>query len=259
MINWCEKNQSKVILGGTLTSGADGKSSTHALGKIHDEVRRDLRDSDIAQLVATIRRDLLHPMCALAGFVSADAAGLRRCPHFVLDAQETEDITTWADALPKLAACGFQIPVQWAQEKLGIPQPQAGEAVLVATPAAVSAAPAFAALNAQLVPANAQTAQPSPKPAFEVSGVLGQQLAHNVRPHGAAWIETIRAAVHRANSLEELRDALDAALPDLSLDEWAAAMGEALVAAQLAGRWEVLSEAAAAGHRITPDALEGEA
>ncbi|MEL9426588.1 DUF935 domain-containing protein, partial [Escherichia coli] len=32
MIEWCERTQSKAILGGTLTSQADGKTSTNALG-----------------------------------------------------------------------------------------------------------------------------------------------------------------------------------------------------------------------------------
>ncbi|WP_413769374.1 DUF935 family protein, partial [Vibrio vulnificus] len=32
MMTWCEKSQSKAILGGTLTSQADGKTSTNALG-----------------------------------------------------------------------------------------------------------------------------------------------------------------------------------------------------------------------------------
>lgn len=294
MIDWCEKNQSKVILGGTLTSGADGKSSTHALGRIHDEVRRDLRDSDIGQICATIRRDLLAPMCMLGGLggsghvighvgSAGDGAAAFRCPHLVLDVQEAEDIAQWADALPKLAAAGLQIPVQWAQEKLGIPQPQNGEAVMRGShtgqpPLEVAAAswqpPRGVNFEKPETALAAQSAQPRPKSTFEPVGLKRlaghesplhtahtsaqagmveaqtQQLAHSLAPHGAAWVEAIRAAVERAHSLEELRDALDAALPDLGLDEWAAAMGQALVAAQLAGRWEVLSEAAAAGHRL---------
>ncbi|MBN0735386.1 DUF935 family protein, partial [Pseudomonas aeruginosa] len=51
MIEWCERTQSKAILGGTLTSQADGKTSTNALGNVHNEVRKDLRDAD-AKLLA---------------------------------------------------------------------------------------------------------------------------------------------------------------------------------------------------------------
>nr|WP_255358752.1 DUF935 family protein [Snodgrassella sp. CFCC 13594] len=46
MIDWCEKSAARLILGQTLTSGADGKSSTNALGQVHNEVRRDLMVSD---------------------------------------------------------------------------------------------------------------------------------------------------------------------------------------------------------------------
>ncbi len=39
-------------------------------------------------------------------------------------------MTAYADALPKLVAVGFQVPLEWAQEKLRIPLPQDNEKVL---------------------------------------------------------------------------------------------------------------------------------
>ena len=54
MVEWCEKSVARLILGQTLTSGADGQSSTNALGVIHNEVRRDLLISDAKQLAQTI-------------------------------------------------------------------------------------------------------------------------------------------------------------------------------------------------------------
>jgi phage gp29-like protein len=62
MMDWCERTQSKAILGGTLTSQADGKSSTNALGNVHNEVRHDLMISDALQLVGTLTRDLVYPL-----------------------------------------------------------------------------------------------------------------------------------------------------------------------------------------------------
>jgi phage gp29-like protein len=79
MISWCERNQSKVILGGTLTSGADGAASTNALGNVHNEVRKDLRDGDIRQLNATITRDLVYAIAAMNGLAPD---GIKRCPRF---------------------------------------------------------------------------------------------------------------------------------------------------------------------------------
>ena len=73
------------------------------------------------------------------------------------------------------------------------------------------------------------------------------QLAANVRAPAAAWVEQIRALVSRSNSLEDIRDGLAKLDPNMSLDDYAAAMAEALAAAQLAGRYEVLQEAGANG------------
>ena len=250
MLNWCERTQSKVILGGTLTSGADGKSSTNALGNVHNEVRKDLRDSDIRQVGSTITRDLLYPLALLNGLAPD---GMRRCSVFQLDVGETEDMAAYAEALPKLVDIGVQIPVQWAQEKLGIPQPEDGEPVLQATSPAMwrqgmaattgrvpfpghlwGVAAAAGQLPAGQLPPGPQTA-------------MQPQLAANIKAPAAAWVDKIRELVSQATSLEQIRDGIAALDPNMSLDDYAAAMAEALAAAHLAGRYEVLQEAGANG------------
>ena len=250
MLNWCERTQSKVILGGTLTSGADGKSSTNALGNVHNEVRKDLRDSDIRQVGSTITRDLLYPLAVLNGLAPD---GMRRCPVFRLDVGETEDIKVYAEALPKLVNVGFQIPVQWAQEKVGIPQPEDGEPVLQATSPAMwrqgmAATTGRVPFPGHLCGVAAAAGQlpagqlpPSPQTAMQ------PQLAANIKAPAAAWVDKIRELVSQATSLEQIRDGIAALDPNMSLDDYAAAMAEALAAAHLAGRYEVLQEAGANG------------
>ena len=250
MLNWCERTQSKVILGATLTSGADGKSSTNALGNVHNEVRKDLRDSDIRQVGSTITRDLLYPLALLNGLAPD---GMRRCSVFQLDVGETEDIKVYAEALPKLVDVGFQIPVQWAQEKVGIPQPEAGEPVLQATSPAIWRQGMAATTGRVPFPGHlwgvaaaagqlpAGQLPPSPQTAMQ------PQLAANIKAPAAAWVDKIRELVSQATSLEEIRDGIAALDPNMSLDDYAAAMAEALAAAHLAGRYEVLQEAGANG------------
>ena len=68
---------------------------------------------------------------------------------------------------------------------------------------------------------------------------LVPQLERKVAPVSAKWIEQIRQAADRATSLEELREYVLRLAPAMSLDEYAAAMAEALAAATLAGRYEV--------------------
>lgn len=129
MMQWAESSQSKAILGGTLTSQADGKSSTNALGNVHNEVRHDLLEADARQLAATLNDSLIHYLVALN---KGGVADLRRMPRWVFDTSETEDIAIYADAIPKLVQVGMPIPASWVRERLGIPEATDGEAVLSA-------------------------------------------------------------------------------------------------------------------------------
>ena len=244
MMNWCERTQSKVILGATLTSGADGKSSTNALGQIHNEVRKDLRDADVRQLNSTLTRDLVYAVAALNGLAPD---GPRRAPQFQLNAQETEDLTAYADALPKLVGIGVRPTRKWAHEKLGIPMPQDGEPVLQqpAQPMPFGLAGLRAAWPADAP--LAALAAATPGAAATPPQAMAQQLAAGAAPAVTGWLAQIRALVERAQSLDDIRNGLEQLLPDMTLDQYAAAMAEALAAAQLAGRYEVLQEAGGLG------------
>lgn len=249
MISWCERNQSKVILGGTLTSGADGAASTNALGNVHNEVRKDLRDGDIRQLNTTITRDLVYAIAALNGLAPD---GIKRCPRFKLITGETEDIKVYAESLPKLVNIGVQVPQDWANNKLGIPLPQPGQPVLgkpSVLPMATTAELAkLAAQNAQferfgLAALGAMPAQPLPAQAAYMQA-MQTQLARNAAPAVGDWLAQVRALVDGAQSLEQIRDGLEQLLPGMSLDQYAQAMTVALQAAEMAGRYDVLHEAA---------------
>ena len=244
MISWCERNQSKVILGGTLTSGADGAASTNALGNVHNEVRKDLRDGDIRQANTTVTRDLVYAIGALNGLIPD---GIKRCPRFGLITGESEDIKTYSEALPKLVGVGFQIPVDWAQTKLGIPLPQDKQAVLGAAPAPLTP-PASAALSAQQWAAlsSANAAAHMPAQAAMLQAMQGQ-LSRQAGTALEGWFAQIRKLVEGASSLEEIRDGLEQLLPGMGLEQYAQAMGMALQAAEAAGRFDVLQEAARGG------------
>ncbi|MGA5655253.1 DUF935 domain-containing protein [Rahnella contaminans] len=213
MIDWCEKSMSKAILGGTLTSGADGKTSTNALGEIHDEVRTEVRDSDLSQLAITINRDIIYPLYAL-NCVSASSP--TRQPQIVFDTSEPEDIKTYSDALPSLVSIGMQIPVSWAHEKLRIPTPQPGEAVL-STSTAPSVAPEVkmpVTKKPAPQPLSANDAQTNPEldelDAMEAS-VTGDQWAAIMSPILQPVIDAINsdgpsAAMAKAAELFPLMD-----------------------------------------------------
>ncbi|RMG51178.1 MAG: DUF935 family protein, partial [Gammaproteobacteria bacterium] len=54
------------------------------------------------------------------------------------------------------------------------------------------------------------------------------------------WVEQIRELVMQVDSLEELRDRLIELYPDLDPSGFAQVMGDALAAAHLAGRYDIL-------------------
>lgn len=231
MIDWCERTQSKVILGGTLTSGTGEGTNTNALGNVHNEVRLDLRDSDAKQLAATISRDLVYPIAVLNGL----ADNWKRCPRLVFPTEEPEDLKAYADSLPQLVKLGFRIPRQWAQEKVGIPEPSEQEDVLQLQTEA--SAPARSEPEQ---PAGVAVATAQQKPA----ATAAQRLDDDLQPITGQWITRIRQLVEQAESLEQIRDGLAELLPEMTLEQYAEAMAQALAAAALQGRLDIVQEAA---------------
>ena len=151
---------------------------------------------------------------------------------------------------------GLRPTVKWAHEKLGIPMPQEGEEVLAqgAQPA-MAAPPGLAGLRSArpVVAPVAALAGAAPDAAVDTAAAptppqaMTPRMAADAAPAVTGWLEQIRALVERAESLEDIRDGLEQLLPDMTLDEYAAAMAQALAAAQLAGRYEVMQEAAGNG------------
>ena len=119
LVKWCEQTQSKVIVGGTLLSQADGKTSTNAQSQTHELQFDKLVKSDAKQLARSITDGLI---CNLMQ-INHPEVSPDRYPSFYFDTTDTEDISVFSEALPKLVEIGFQIPRTWAHEKLGIPEP----------------------------------------------------------------------------------------------------------------------------------------
>lgn len=234
MFEFCERGQSKAILGGTLTSQADGKSSTNALGNVHNEVRHDLLVSDAIQFGGTLTRDLVYPLLTLNGY-SVDS--LRRCPRFVFDTSEPEDLQLLSDALPKLASAGAQIPVSYVQSKLKIPAPKDGEAILRgAAPPPVPNDPSVpptpkTAANRQ------QIAAPAPDPA----AALVPRMDSAAQPQIDAWLARIEKLL--ADNPTLTPDAVQVRLlelyGDLPTDQLVEIMAQGYAIAALAGMTDV--------------------
>ena len=238
MINWAEKSISKAILGGTLTSEVDGKGS-YAAASVHDEVRWELRQADLQQLGKTLTRDLIQP---LALFNTT----LTRVPQFVFDDTESEDMALYADALPKLASV-MDIPAEWARRKLKIPAPAKDEAVLrVGNPSAPQAAlkstaghglgcaccgGAVVALKASAASEGVQAAIDT---ATQTVGDLHAQAQDLLQP----LLDKAAAGFRAGQSAEAVLASLMAAFPLQDDAQLIQALAQAMLVADLAGRWE---------------------
>lgn len=238
MIDWCERTQSKAILGGTLTSQADGKTSTNALGNVHNEVRHDLMISDARQLAGTLTRDLVYPLYALNVGGIED---IRRCPRLVFDMGGAEDLGLYADALPKLVDVGLTVPVSWAREKLRIPQPEGDEPVLVRAQPAMPE-PAMATRTGTAAATSTQADQDEfehdPTSVDSQTDILADQSA----AAGKMILDRLRQIVDSAGSMESLRNDLLAAYGDLDNSELVKIMELAFIAADLSGRYDAQEE-----------------
>jgi phage gp29-like protein len=226
MVSWCEKTQSKAILGGTLTSQADGKSSTNALGNVHNEVRVDLRNSDLKQVAATLTRDLIFPMVAVNG---GGIRSLRRSPRFVFDTQEPEDLALYSDALPKLADAGARIPLSYIHNKLQIPEPEENEAILQPSNQVQSPTPT-AALTAT---ASVGGLFPDQKAINElIKGVdAGEQ-----QEQSAKLLEPILAKIHGGADLSALEGELSELYPDLDTNALEEKLAQLFFVSEVWGR-----------------------
>lgn len=230
MIAWADKSESKSILGQTLSadSGGKGQGGSFALGKVHNEVRHDIRAADARQISGTFTRDLVYPMWALN---RPGIKGLKRCPRFKLDVSEPEDIAAYAENLPKLAKSGLRIAVDWAHSKLNIPVAKDGEAILVGETQTVvtpdqDVKPAKAALSAQITPEQED----------QDVDALGTAAA----PAVGSMIDEIKALVDAAPSMAALQANLVSAYGGQSVEALTKIMTAAFALAELKGLSDVL-------------------
>lgn len=238
MISLMERTMSKAILGGTLTSG-EGQHGTQALGKVHNEVRTELRNGDAKQIAATIKRQLIYPILAL----NKGLSDVRRCPRLVFDTQEPEDLKLFSEALPVFVDMGMRVKRSWAHDKLKIPEAAEGDDIL--KPAATVAAEQTDPKAKPPKPGSAQL-----KARLPADGQDGDELDDLAAGMGDDWEEVlgetmqpIRAALAAAGSLEEFRDALDASLSQADPGQLAELLARGQFAARIWGQLNQVKKA----------------
>jgi phage gp29-like protein len=237
MISLMERTMSKAILGGTLTSG-EGEHGTQALGKVHNEVRTELRNGDAKQIAATLKRQLIYPLLAL----NKGLSDVRRCPSLVFDTQQPEDLKLFSEALPVFVDMGMRVKRSWAHDKLKIPEAAEGDEVLTpaaakptqpADPKAKPPSPGSARLKAQL---------PGDVAGDELDDLADEMLGDWQEVLGET-LQPIQAALAAASTLEEFRDALEVTLSQAESGKLAELLARGQFAARAWGQLHQVKKA----------------
>lgn len=102
--------KTKTILGQLASSGESGGMSK---GDAQSQVRRDILESDAAQLAATLRRDVLAPWVA---FNYGEGAPV---PELHFDVEEPEDLKLQSEIVLNLSNAGYKPAAEEVGEKFG--------------------------------------------------------------------------------------------------------------------------------------------
>jgi len=242
MIDWAEKSISKAILGGTLTSQADGKTSTNALGTIHEDARFEIAISDAKQIATTLTKQLIHPLCELNGFDSK------------LFSFEFDTSITNIDEIQKLSQIGLRIPAKYVREKLNIPEPIEDEEVLggnIQINPKINPIPKSICdevtdeqdddlvTQKQTLKSTSATKESE---SLDTVEKYTTQLDRKMQPILAGWVGQVHAVVEQAKSLEDVRDRIFDLYPQIESKEFATIMQMARMTAELSGRFELNKE-----------------
>jgi phage gp29-like protein len=120
MIEMCNREISKAVLGQTLTSDSAPGSGTLA-GNAHENVRQDLLEADAEMLAETIREQIIRP---LVGF---NFGWDKPVPKFALPIQDSPDLKLDSEVCKNLDGIGVPIPLSHIYEHFGIPEPKGDE------------------------------------------------------------------------------------------------------------------------------------
>lgn len=222
-----ERKQSMAILGGTLTSQADGKTSTNALGEVHNQVRREIMLHDVRQIVPTVQGQLVQPIVLINGMFPED-----RIPKFGYQTEETVDQGKMAEVLDRATSMGMEIDLDWAHKTMQIPRAKKGAKLLLARGAAPAPGPADAALVRL-----AALASQGKTGTTDLPSAYAAQLAALCVPHEAALIQQIAAVVAEAGDFEGAIAGMEALT--VNNPAWAETMAWGMAAANLGGRADV--------------------
>jgi phage gp29-like protein len=256
--DWLDMQVSKAVLGQTATT--DAVTGGLGSGKEHRQVQEDIERADARALSGILNRDLIKVWMALRGVPAA------LCPRLKIERPESEDLSAFATAVTPFIDRGLPVSRAAIYAKFGLPEPKPGEEVLRPTgansapmpdadasdtPPEGAASPIkrvsgeikrVARLSGTETAVSAQAALAGDFPAPDPVALLSDRLALEAAPEMERLIAQIEAMAGAATSLEELREMMLAAFPDLATADLARVIARGMLAANLGGRVAVAED-----------------
>ena len=203
-----------VVLGQVMTSQAVGGQYK---AEVQDEVKDDIVKAD-ADLLCASFNETIAVWLTEWNFPNA------RPPKLWLRTEEAKDLQKLADTYAKLAPLGYRPTQAQLEQDFGgaweaMPQPSA-------------------------LPAPADAHDFAEGDISSAPDDMSTRLAHELAPHGEAWVAKISAELAQSETLLQFRERLDALAGELPLDVYADIFARATTAAHLAGRHDAKTETA---------------
>lgn len=216
LAEWLDKQMSKGVLGQTMTTD-DGSSMSQA--KVHNDVRLDIVESDGKQLAATLNRDVVKP------YIDLNFGMQENYPRVYVVTPQVEDLALLSTNLEKLVPLGLRVGQGVIRDKLGLPDPDEGDELLMPARSNAPGVTPQTALNRQ---------DKAPDYGATMAVNIGAVTEQFIRD----WIAAVAGMIDTADSLQEAQAMVEAAYGDLDAGPLADTLREALAAAELAGRYE---------------------
>jgi len=120
LISQCERDMSKLYLGGTLVNDVGSSTSTRALGEVHAANTQGLIHAHALSLEAANEEHLFRPLLAFNGIRAAT-------PKMRLQVRPHSEPTTWVGLAKVLSELGLPLSADQIREITGIRAPRSSE------------------------------------------------------------------------------------------------------------------------------------
>lgn len=229
--DWLDRQTSKIVLGQTGTT--DAQAGGYAVGKVHDGVRDDIERADARQLRASLNRDLVVPL------VSLNRGPRKKYPKLCIGRPDEVDTEKMVKNVVSLVPLGLKVGMATMRDKIGVPEPDKDEELLVAPRAPEPIAPGEPGKPpVKPTPADDETATQNQMFARHQDAV-DRAVADLIGEHWQAMVEPIVAGLEDelalATTLDQAQDILARRIETMGVAKMAELLARARFAARLAG------------------------